>query len=30
MPDGPVKERVLKDALEIIEDNKNVIYDEIE
>jgi len=30
MPEGPGKERVLKDALELIEDNNKATYDEIE
>lgn len=30
MQEGQVKERILKEALELIEDNKKVTYDEIE
>jgi hypothetical protein len=30
MQDGQVKERILKEALELIEDNKKATYDEIE
>ena len=30
MQEGQVKERILKEALELIEDNKKVSYDEIE
>ncbi len=30
MPEGPGKDRILKDALELIEDNKKATYDEIE